>query len=160
LSVNLRRDGAAAIEPMAEHIRPRVVLADDHPAIAGQLRGLLEPEFEVVATVGDGNALVVAVAAHRPDAIVTDLAMPGLDGIAASRLIRARDPDARIVIVTVHQDAGLVAKCQAAGALGFVTKVAAGEDLARGVRAALRRERFVSSRLGIGCEGGGTETSP
>jgi two-component system, NarL family, response regulator DesR len=134
---------------MADHKRPRVVLADDHPAVAGQLLGLLEPEFDVVATVGDGNALVAAIAAHRPDVIVTDVAMPCLDGIAACRLIRTQDPDARIVFVTVHQDAGLVARGLAAGALGFVAKVAAGEDLARAVRAALRGERFVSSRVGF-----------
>ena len=139
---------------MAEHQRPRVVLADDHAAVAALLRGLLEPEFEVVATAGDGNALVAAVAAHRPDAIVTDVAMPGLDGIGAARLIRAWDPDARIVLVTVHQDTGLVARGLATGALAFVAKVDAGEDLARAVRAALRGEQFVSSRAG----GSGTRT--
>jgi two-component system response regulator DesR len=133
---------------MADHKRPRAVLADDHPAVARQLRGLLEPEFEVVATVGDGNALVAAVAAHRPDVIVTDVAMPGLDGTAAARLIRAGDPDVRIVIVTVHWDAGLVARASAAGALGFAAKVSAGEGLAAAVRAALRGEQFVSSGRG------------
>jgi DNA-binding NarL/FixJ family response regulator len=143
-----RRDGAPAIDPMADHQRPRVVLADDHPAVAHQLHDLLEPEFEVVATVGDGNALVVAAAAHRPNVIVTDLAMPGLDGIAATRLIRADDPNTRIVVVTVHQDARLVACGLAAGALGFVAKVDAGDDLVRAVRAAIRGERFVSARAG------------
>lgn len=144
-----------AIDPMADPQRPRVVLADDHPAVAAQLRGLLEPEFEVVSTVGDGNALVAAAIAHRPDVVVTDLAMPGRDGIAAARLIRADQPDARIVLVTVHHDAGLVARGLAAGAIGFVAKVDAGDDLARAVRAALRGEQFVSARAGGRAESGG-----
>jgi DNA-binding NarL/FixJ family response regulator len=132
---------------MEEPKRPRVVLADDHPGIAGQLRALLEPEFDVVATVEDGNALVEAVARFRPDAIVTDVAMPGLDGIAAAGRIRAKNPDARIVLVSIHQDAAVVDRGLAAGALGYVAKVAAGEDLAPAVRAALRGERFLSSRV-------------
>jgi DNA-binding NarL/FixJ family response regulator len=132
---------------MDEPKRPRVVLAEDHPALAEQLQTLLAPECEVVAVVGDGLALVAAVAAHRPDVIVTDVAMPGLDGIAATRLIRKRDPDARIVLVSIHRDAAVVARGLAAGALGYVSKVAAGEELALAVRAALRGERHVSPSI-------------
>ena len=70
-------------------IRVRVILADDHPEILEDLRALVEPEFEVVATVGDGNALVAAVETLDPDVIVTDIAMPGLNGIAAAaRILR------------------------------------------------------------------------
>ena len=132
---------------MDEPKRPRVVLAEDHPALAEQLRTLLARECEVVAVVGDGSALVAAVAAHRPDVIVTDVAMPALDGIAAARLIRERDPDARIVLISIHQDAAVVVRGLAAGALGYVSKVAAGEELALAVRAALRGERHVSPAI-------------
>jgi DNA-binding NarL/FixJ family response regulator len=124
--------------------RPRVLLADDHAAVADQLRGVLEPEFEVVATVGDGDALVAAADALRPDVIVADVAMPGRDGIAAARAILRRDPDARIVLVTVHNDPALVRQGLAAGALGYVLKLAAGEELVPAVRAALRGQRHVS----------------
>ena len=85
-----------------EEIRARVVLADDHPEILEDLRALVEPEFEVVATVGDGNALVAAVEALAPDVIVTDIAMPGLNGIAAAARILGSNPAARIVFVTAH----------------------------------------------------------
>jgi len=67
--------------------RARLLLADDHAAVAEQLRGVLEPEFEVAATVGDGRALVEAADAIRPDVIVTDVGMPCLDGIAAALMI-------------------------------------------------------------------------
>ena len=81
--------------------------------------------------------------------------MPGLDGIEASLLIRRNDPDARIVLVTVHSESVLVARGLAAGALGYVLKDAAGDELVPAVRAALDGERFVSSALaGRGTRGG------
>jgi DNA-binding NarL/FixJ family response regulator len=97
----------------------------------------------VVAVVGDGEALAAA-AVHRPDVIVTDVAMPLLDGIAAARALLCRDPDARIVFVTVHNDATHARQGLAAGALGYVSKSVAGEDLVTAIRAALRGERHVS----------------
>ena len=69
---------------MTEKIRARVILADDHPGVVEDLRAVLEPEFEVVATVGDGNALVAAAETLAPDVIVTDIAMPNFNGIAAA----------------------------------------------------------------------------
>ena len=125
--------------------RPRVLLADDHQETARQLRELLEPQFDVVALVEDGRALVSSAARLSPDAIVADISMPGLDGIEASVLIRRNDPDARIVLVTVHSESVLVARGLAAGALGYVLKDAAGDELVPAVRAALDGERFVSS---------------
>jgi DNA-binding NarL/FixJ family response regulator len=127
--------------------RPRVLLADDHAETARQLRELLESQFDVVALVGDGRALVSSAARLSPDAIVADISMPGLDGIEASVLIRRSDPDARIVLVTVHSEPALVARGEAAGALGYVLKDAAGDELVLAVRAALGGERFVSSAL-------------
>lgn len=124
--------------------RPRVLLAEDHEAVAEQLRGVLEPEFEVVALVCDGHALLDAVKVFRPDAIITDIAMPGLDGIAATRAILRENPDARIVFVTVHGEPALVQQGLAAGALGYVLKLAAGDELVPAVHAALRGERHVS----------------
>jgi DNA-binding NarL/FixJ family response regulator len=130
---------------------PRVVLAEDHPAAAEQLRCVLETEFEVVAVVTDGAALVEAAQALCPDAIVTDIAMPVLDGIAATSRILQQNPDARIVFVTVHGEAALVQRGLTAGALGYVLKQTAGEDLIPAVHAALRGERHVSlaARAGL-----------
>jgi len=127
--------------------RPTVLLADDHTETAAQLRQLLEPDFEVVAQVEDGRALVSEAARLTPDVIVTDISMPGLDGIDAAALIRRRDPDARIVFVTVHSEPLLVERGLAAGALGYVLKDAAGDELVDAVHAALEGHRFVGSAL-------------
>ena len=119
-----------------EQPRVRVLVADDHLAVSEGLCAVLEPEFDVIATVGDGNALVAAATTLTPDVIVTDITMPGLDGIAAAGEILRRYPRARIVFVTVHNDAELVQKGLATGALGYVLKLTAGEDCPRDPRRA------------------------
>jgi DNA-binding NarL/FixJ family response regulator len=123
----------------------RVLLADDHLTVAQQLRDLLEPDFQVVAVVDNGQALLIAAERYRPDVIVTDITMPGLDGITAARQLLRREPGARIVFITIHNDPAVVKECLAAGALGYVSKLAAGEELVAAVHAALRGERHVSS---------------
>jgi DNA-binding NarL/FixJ family response regulator len=128
--------------------RPRVLLAEDHPRVAAELRRLLEPEFDVVGTVGDGDALLRAADDARPDVIVTDIAMPGLDGIAATAALLARRPGTRVVLVTVHDDPELVERGYAAGALAYVLKLTAADELVPAVRTAMRGERYVSPRLG------------
>ena len=127
--------------------RPRVLLAEDHPGVAEQLRRLLEPEFEVVATVGDGGALLSAADETRPDVVVTDIMMPGLDGITATAALLARRPGTRVVLVTVHDDVELAERGYAAGALACVLKLTAADELVPAVRAAIRGERQVSPRL-------------
>jgi DNA-binding NarL/FixJ family response regulator len=90
---------------------------------------------------------VDAAASQSPDVIVADIDMPGLDGIAAATLIRRHNVNARIVLMTVHSEPMLVEAGLAAGALGYVLKDTAGDDLVAAVRAALRGERYVSSEL-------------
>jgi DNA-binding NarL/FixJ family response regulator len=124
--------------------RPRVVLAEDHVSVAEQLRGVLAAEFDVVATVADGRALVRKVEAERPEVVVTDVVMPGMDGITATAAILAKRPDTRIVLVTIYDDPELAARGYAAGALAYVSKHRAGRDLVLAVRAALRGERYAS----------------
>ena len=105
--------------------RPRVLLAEDHAQVAHELRRLLEGEFDVVAVVGDGDALLREAAAVAHDVVVTDIVMPGLDGIAATGALLARHPGARVVLITVHDDLELAERGYAAGALGYVLKLAA-----------------------------------
>jgi DNA-binding NarL/FixJ family response regulator len=128
--------------------RPSVLLADDHKETAEQLRELLQPHFDVIALVEDGRALMNAVARLSPDVIVADISMPTLDGIEAAALIRRRDPGARIVLVTVHEERILVERGLTAGALGYVLKGSAGDELVPAIHAALIGERFVSRALG------------
>ena len=127
--------------------RARLLLADDHPETRALLRALLAPEFDVIAEVGDGLELVSAAGLLSPDVIVTDISMPGLDGIEAAILIRGKSPAARIVFVTVHGDPTLVDLALASGALGYVRKLAAGDDLVPAVYAALSGEHYVSRTL-------------
>ena len=122
----------------------RVLLADDHAATTELWRTLLEPEFEIVGTVGDGEALVDAAERLWPAVIVTDIGMPGMTGIAAATKILGRHPAARIVFVTVHADHALLRKGLASGGIGYVLKVRVGEDLAPAIRAALRGEVYIS----------------
>lgn len=124
--------------------RKRVLLADDHAATIQLWRALLEPEFEIVGTVGDGQALVDAAERLDPDVIVTDIVMPGMSGIAAAGAILRRHPAARIVFATVHADRTMLRRGLAAGAMGYVLKVRAGDDIVPAVRAALRGELHIS----------------
>jgi DNA-binding NarL/FixJ family response regulator len=124
--------------------RPRVVLAEDHAKTAERLCKLLRVEFDVVKWIEDGHALVEAAGRLSPDVIVTDIEMSGIDGIEAAQLIRRRDPTARIVLVTVHNEPLLVEAGVEAGALGCVLKDTAGDDLVAAVRAALEGRRYVS----------------
>jgi DNA-binding NarL/FixJ family response regulator len=123
-------------------MRPRLVLADDQAATMALLEHLLQDEFDIVATVHDGQALVDAAVSVAPDAIVTDISMPVLDGIDATREILRNNPSARVVFVTVHADPLLMRQGLAAGGLGYVLKVSAGEELIPAVWAALRGERW------------------
>jgi len=125
-------------------LRPRLVLADDHAGTRTLLRTLLTADFDIVADVADGVALVRLAGQLAPDVVVTDIAMPGLDGIEAICLIHERQPDIRIVLVSVHSDPTLIERGFAAGANGYVLKRMAGDDLVPAVHAVLDGERFVS----------------
>jgi DNA-binding NarL/FixJ family response regulator len=85
--------------------------------------------FDMVAIVRDGSALLTAAAALEPDVIVTDIGMPSLDGLEATAAIVQRPPTARVALVTVHDEAGVQRRGLAAGALGFVGKFRAHDDL-------------------------------
>lgn len=127
--------------------RPTIVLAEDHPHIAEQLRRLLSSAFDVVAVVGHGEALVKAALRFKPDIVVTDISMPGMDGIKAAQEILLHQPSVGIVFVTVHDDRALARKALAVG-LGYVLKTSAGEELVDAVNAALDSRPFVSASLG------------
>lgn len=127
--------------------RATVILADDHPNVAMQLRYLLGEAFEVVAVVGDGQALVKAAARLQPDMVVTDISMPGMDGIQAAREMRTRQPALRVVFITVHDDVALARIAMEVGQ-GYVLKASAGDELVEAVNAVLSGGRFVSASLG------------
>ena len=111
------------------------------------IRGLLEPEFDVVGAVGDGQALISAVDTFKPDVIVTDISMPRLNGIEAARLIIQKNPASRIVLLTVHNDSALLERGFSAGALGYVLKLTAEDELSQAIHSALEDKRFISPQI-------------
>jgi DNA-binding NarL/FixJ family response regulator len=127
--------------------RARVLLAEDVGIVARELRRVLESEFDVIATVGDGYALVGAARALRPDVVVADISMPGLDGISAAAQVMRADPTVRVVFVTVHDEPAIVQRSLDTGALGYVLKLSAADNLVPAVRAAIRGERHVPAIL-------------
>jgi DNA-binding NarL/FixJ family response regulator len=124
--------------------RPRILIADDHRILAEGLRGLLEPEFEVVGVVADGRELVAAARAQRPDAIVADVTMPSLNGIEAAARLRELGVKARVIILTMHRDVAYARQALEAGAAGYVLKHSVASELMTAVREALRGQTYVT----------------
>ena len=127
--------------------RPTIVLAEDHPNVAEQLHRLLADSFDVVAVVSHGEALVKTALRVKPDVVVTDISMPGMDGLKAAQEILLHQPTLGVVFVTVHDDPALARKALTIG-LGYVLKASAGEDLVDAVNAVLDARPFVSTSLG------------
>jgi DNA-binding NarL/FixJ family response regulator len=125
-------------------IKPTILLADDDPALLQSLQRLLESEFEVVASVSDGSALLKAAETLVPDLIVTDISMPCLSGIRAARQLKIGQPSARIIFLTVHDEPAFLAEARKIGALGYVIKRSADSDLTPAIREVLQGRPFVS----------------
>ena len=124
--------------------RPRVLLADDHQIVAEGLRGLLEPEFELVGIATDGREALAAVETLRPDVVVLDITMPSLNGIEAARQLRAAGSSVKVVFLTMHRDAAYAARAIDAGAAGFVLKHNATSELVMAIRHALLGRTYVT----------------
>ena len=127
--------------------RLRVLLADDHLIVAEALKKLLEPEFELVGIVEDGFALLEVAAEEKPDVIVTDISMPGLNGIEALEELKKKNPDVHVVVLTMHRDVAYARRALDAGALGYVLKHSAPEELVMAVRAAAVGRAFITPAI-------------
>ena len=124
--------------------RPRVVVADDHHAMLETLVQILSSEFEVVAAVSDGLSVITAAAELEPDLLVLDIAMPGLNGIAAATRVRNSGSSAKVVFVTNLREREFVRESLALGQVGFVIKSRLVADLLPAVRSVLAGQSFVS----------------
>lgn len=128
-------------------MKVRILLADDHPRFPEMETRLLEPEFEVVGNVGNGQALIDAALRLRPDVIITDISMPILDGIAAVDRLMESGCTSRIVFLSVHSDTDFVSRCLSTGALGYVSKSRIATELVPAIRRALTGNTFISQQL-------------
>ncbi len=114
----------------------RVLLVDDQELIRTGLRGILRPRFgfEIVGELADGARVVETVAETQPDLVLMDIRMPGVDGVTATRLIRAVPDTPPVLVLTTFEDEEVLAGALRAGAAGFLLKGVPAEDLQRAVR--------------------------
>jgi DNA-binding NarL/FixJ family response regulator len=127
----------------------RVLLADDHPVVrSGYLRLLHQAgDIRVVQEAGDGDAAYAAFTALAPDVLVTDLSMPGGGGLALLRRVLLREPDARVLVFSMHDSPLLVRRALEAGARGFLTKASPPDSLVEAVRALHAGRRYLDATL-------------
>ena len=128
----------------------QIVLADDHGVVRSGLRMLLdaEPGLEVVAEASDVEEARRYVRGHHPAVLILDLNMPGGSSLEAIPVIRGESPATQIVVLTMQQEPAFAREALAAGALGYVLKEAADEELVQAVRNAAAGERYLNPRLG------------
>ena len=138
---------APNVQQAGQLSKSKVLLADDHPNVLEIIGKLLEPSFEVIGKVCDGQALVEAAMNLKPDVIITDISMPILNGIEAANKLKKSGCKSKVVFLTVHTDPDFVRACFAAAALGFVVKPRMATDLLPAIRDALAGRSFVSSNL-------------
>ncbi len=136
-------------EPVAESIR--IVLADDHAVVRAGLRMLLDSEsdFEVVAEASDVDSAKRYVRGHHPMVLVLDLNMPGGSSLEAIPVLRQESPDTQIVVLTMQQEPAFAREALGAGAIGYVLKEAADDELVEAVRRAAVGESYLNPRLGL-----------
>ncbi|HKO61715.1 MAG TPA: response regulator transcription factor [Pyrinomonadaceae bacterium] len=109
--------------------RLRILLADDHKMFAQGLRSLFQNEYELLASVENGQALVDAASILNPDIIIVDISMPVMNGFDAVRQLKKDGSSAKIIFLTMHADEGLVEEALRCGASGYVLKQSVGEEL-------------------------------
>lgn len=127
----------------------RVVVADDHRIMRDGLCALLarETDIELVGQADDGLAAVKMARHLRPDIVVTDVAMPGLNGVEATRRIRSEEPQVRVLCLSVHDDSRMVLAVLDAGASGYVLKDSSFEELALAIRKVMANQIHLSAEL-------------
>jgi DNA-binding NarL/FixJ family response regulator len=127
----------------------KILLADDHRILREGLRCLLAqlPDIAVVGGASDGEAAVSLARELRPDLVIMDVVMPGMDGISATRQIRAECPDTRVIALSMHSDLHFVSEMLRAGALGFLVKDNAFEELNQAVHSVIANRPYLSTMI-------------
>jgi DNA-binding NarL/FixJ family response regulator len=124
-----------------------VLLADDHVVFTDGIVRILSDRYKVVGAVSDGHELVEAALRLHPDIIVSDISMPTLSGLESLRQIKAKLPEARVILLTMHADPKLAADGFRLGARGFVLKQASAEELVKAIEAVLLGHNYMSAAL-------------
>jgi DNA-binding NarL/FixJ family response regulator len=127
--------------------RSRVVIADDDPIVLDQLSSILKAHFDVVGRAENGRELCKAVSKLSPEVAVTDIAMPEMNGIEATRLIAKDCPDVKIVVLSIHDEPEIIEAVFEAGASGYVSKFTAHTELIPAIEDVLQGRMYRSRRL-------------
>jgi DNA-binding NarL/FixJ family response regulator len=132
--------------------KARILVADDHTLVAEAFKRLLEPEFEVVGTVGDGRALLRTAAELKPDVALVDLNMPLLNGLDAGEQLKQAMPKIKLIVLTMNEEPEIAAETMGKWASAYVLKKSAGSELLKAVRDVLRGGTYVTPALqeGVG----------
>jgi two-component system, NarL family, invasion response regulator UvrY len=122
----------------------KVLLVDDHPVVRAGYRHLLQTDadIDVVAEAHDSASAYEAFKVHAPDVVVMDISLPGVSGIEAMKRMRAHEPDARVLVFSMHEEAIFISHAMRCGAAGYLTKSSAPEKLIEAVRAVARGESY------------------
>jgi DNA-binding NarL/FixJ family response regulator len=142
-----KHDAINGEQSNGQNNRPRIIIADDHAFVADTCRKLLEPENDVVATVGDGRALVRIAATLKPQLIVVDVGMPLLNGLDAAYQLKKMLDSIKLVFLTMNSDPVLAAEAFRCGASGYVLKTCAASELILAVREALKGRCYLSPAI-------------
>jgi len=126
-----------------------ILLADDHQVVRQGLRALLEaePDFCLIGEAGDGLETVQLAERLKPDVLIVDLMMPGLNGLEVTRQVRQRSPQCRVVILSMHSNEAYVLEALRNGAAGYVLKDSSAADLVQAVREVAAGRRYLSPPL-------------
>jgi DNA-binding NarL/FixJ family response regulator len=127
----------------------RVLLADDQPPMLAHVARVLGSTYDIVGTVGDGLSLLEAAARLDPDVIVSDITMPGIDGLGAARSLKRAGCRSRLVFLTVHEDPEFAREALSLGGDAYVVKSRLVSDLSRAIQEALAGRTFVSPTVKI-----------
>lgn len=124
----------------------KVILADDHSIVRAGLRRIVEEsgDMEVVAEASDGREALRKVEQYKPDVAVVDISMPGLDGLEVVSQLGCRYPDLPVLILTMHEEGQYVVRAIEAGAMGYLTKQSAPEQLVIAIRKVIDGSRYVT----------------
>ena len=127
----------------------RVMLVDDHPVVRDGYRRLLEstPDIKLAAEGGTGEEAYAGYFRIRPDVLILDLNLPGMNGLECLRKVRAKDPDARILVFSMHDSPMMVSRALESGAAGYLTKSSAASEMIDAVRSVANGQRFISRSL-------------
>src|SRR5215469_8006786 len=125
---------------MAESLRPRVLLADDHAGILKLLLRVLEPSCDVVGCVNTGSALLVETPKLKPDVVVLDVSLPDIDGLDVCRELKRATPQTKVVVLTAANDADIRLKAFSVGDSAFVLKFLMADDLINAIEKSLHED--------------------